>query len=204
MRRPRRKQRGADSECDRAPAGEALRSQLQLGSTFGVLAALAPETPEIKDIAPPIDVFPWPMWMIVLAALGAVAVLTLLAWLIARWLRNRPAPPPPSARSVALRELEKLRAQLQTLDPYAFSIAVSDALRRYIGAQFRLHALEQTSPEFLTSIANAAQFSDEDRALLARFLDRCDMIKFARIEATASDSEELLASAIAFVRGGRA
>ena len=181
------------------------RGRLKAGSAWPSLISIAQTpAPEIKDIAPPIDVFPWPPWMIALTAVAALALLALLAWLVARWLRNRPAPPPPSARSVALRELEKLRAQVQKLDPYAFSIALSDVLRRYIGAQYGLHAIEQTSPEFLAAIARAPQFTDDDRALLAKFLDRCDMIKFARIDATSTDSQELLASAIAFVQGGRA
>jgi len=120
-----------------------------------------------------------------------------------RWWRNRPVPPPPSARSIALRELDKLRMRVEQMEPYSFSIAVSDILRTFIGAEYLLHAREQTSPEFLAAIASSLRFSNEDRTLLARFLERADMIKFARIEATSADSRELLSSATAFVQGGR-
>ena len=178
-----------------------------IAALIAVLSTPAPGTPEpveIKDIAPPVDVFPYPLWMVLAAAGIALAVLSLIAWLLVSWLRSRPAPPPPTPRAVALRELEKLRGQVQTSEPYAFSFPVSDVLRTYIGAQYRLHAREQTSPEFLATISNSPKFTDADRSLLAGFLEHCDMIKFARIDATADDSAKLLESAVAFVQGGRA
>ena len=164
----------------------------------------APPPPEIRDIAPPLDVWPYPLWMTLTAAALALLILGLLVWWFVRWRKNRPGPPPRTPREIALGELEKLRAQVPALEPYAFSFAVSDALRAYIGAQFRLHAREQTSVEFLSEISLTGRFSDADRSLLAKFLVHCDMIKFARIHATAADSAQLLDSAIVFVRGGRA
>lgn len=164
----------------------------------------APAPVEIKDIAPPVDVFPYPLWMVLTAAGLALIVLGVLAWLLVRWFKNRPAPLPPTPRARAMAELEKLRGQVQTAEPYAFTFAVSDVLRSFIGAQFGLHAREQTSPEFLAEISQAGRFSDADRSLIAEFLVHADMIKFARIHATAEDSAKLLESAIIFVRGGRA
>ena len=172
-----------------------------------ILAALAqtpaatPEPLPIKDIAPPVEI-PLPPWVI--GAIVVVALLVILALVagLRDWLRNRRGPPPLTPRQLAKRELEKLRSQLQTLDPYAFSVAVSDVLRTYIGAEYRLHAREQTSPEFLAAIAHSSQFYDADRQLLAEFLELSDLIKFARIDATQEDSTRLLQSAISFVQGG--
>ena len=180
-----------------------------------MLAALTQSTPPpggappeeaemIKDIAPPVWVFPYPMWMVVTAAVILLALLVLGIWWLRRWMKNRPAPLPPTPRSIALRALERLRGEVKTLDPYAFSIAVSDVLRTYVGAAYGWHAPQQTSPEFLAAISGAPKFSDGDRKLLAEFLETCDMIKFARIDATASDSARLLESAQAFVLGGAA
>lgn len=173
-----------------------------------MLAALTPAaTPEpelIKDIAPPVPV-PYPLWIVALAVVAALVLLGLIVWGIVRAMKNRPAPPPLTAQEIALRELEKLRAQLQQLDPYRFSIAVSDVLRTFIGdAKFHLPATRQTSPEVLAAVSHSPLFGAEDRELLARFLEKCDMIKFARIDATSQDSADLLASACAFVQGGRA
>lgn len=169
----------------------------------GFLAQLPPTPPEIRDIAPPVDVFPYPLWVILAVGAGAALLIGGLGWLLIRAWRKRPPPPPPSARSLTLRALEKLRSQLTTLDPYAFSIAVSDLLRSFIGAQYGLRAAQQTSPEFLATISDSSRFSEDDRTLLGRFLERCDLIKFARIEAGREESEELLRSAIAFVQADR-
>ena len=165
----------------------------------------APEEELIKDIAPPVWVFPYPTWMILAAAIVAVALLAFVIWFIVSLVKNRPGPPPPTATEVAIRELEKLRSRVQELTPYEFSVAVSDVLRTFIGnARFRLPAIHQTSVEVLAAVSRSPMFSADDRALLGRFLEKCDMIKFARIDATSDDSAELVASASEFVRGGRA
>jgi hypothetical protein len=60
----------------------------------------------------------------------------------------------------------------------------------------------QTSVEFLNALSRSPQFSEEDKMLLDDFLNRCDLIKFARYEATEEDSRNLLEEAARFVRGG--
>ncbi len=172
-----------------------------------ILAALSTPAPTatpasgLSELAPPVAV-PLPAWVWPVVWSVGVLLLALVVWLVWRWIRSRPAPPPPTPRSLALRALERLRPEVHTTEPYAFSIAVSDVLRTYIGAAFRLHAPQQTSPEFLAAIANSPQFSDGDRRLLAEFLGHCDLIKFARIDASTADSARLLESAMAFARGG--
>ena len=161
------------------------------------------QLPEIRDIAPPVDVFPWPPWMVALAIIGGLIVLGVATWLIVRAIRRRPSAPPPTPRALAIRELETLRSQVSRIPPYEFSVRVSDVLRTYVGSQYGMRATKQTSPEFLASISHAAQFSDEDRTLLERFLEKSDLIKFAHIDATEEDSSELLSNAISFVQGSR-
>ena len=163
----------------------------------------APEPPEIRDIAPPLDVFPWPPWMIAVAALLVLLLLAAVIYWIVRAIRNRPPPIPPSPRSIALRELQKLRQQVGRTEPYAFSFAVSDVLRTYVSEEYRVRATQQTSPEFLAAIGQSVKFADAERTLLADFLEHCDLIKFARIDADSGDSERLLESAVRFVEGGR-
>lgn len=177
-----------------------------------ILAALTQSTPApsapgavdpstlIKDIAPPVPV-PVPPWVYVTAGLAGLLLVVLVVWLVRRMINRRPAAPPPSPRAIALRELDALRSKVETLDPYSFSIAVSDVLRTYIGAQFGLHATQQTSPEFLSAISSSPRFSLTDKRLLEEFLERCDLIKFARIDTDTRESARLLQSALDFVKG---
>ena len=166
-------------------------------------AAPAPDPlADLRDIAPPVDV-PWPPWVWWAIGVGSVIVLALLIWLAVWLVRRKPKPPTPTARMIALRALEELCMHIRELDSYVFSIRASDVLRTYVNGQFKLQATTQTSPEFLASIADSPQFSSVDRQLLATFLERCDMLKFARIEAHAEENGELLGAAAAFVQGTR-
>ena len=141
------------------------------------------------------------MWMVVTAGAVALVALALIVTGIVRAVRNRPAAPPPSAREIALSRLKQAEADLVRKEPYAFSIQVSDILRQYVSAQYHVHATEQTSPEFLAEAARSPHFTGADKTLLAEFLERCDLIKFAHVDATADDSRALLEQAVRFVQG---
>jgi hypothetical protein len=174
----------------------------------GTAAPAAPDQPAapadlIRDIAAPVSV-PLPFWQQALIVIAGLLVLALLIWLVRKFMPRPVIGPPPTPRSIALRELEKLRIQVRAMDPYAFSIAVSDVLRSYVGSQFGLRAREQTSPEFRAAISGAKNFDEQDQRLLADFLERADLIKFARVDAGPEESERLLSAAAAFVQGGRA
>src|SRR5437870_715715 len=106
-------------------------------------------------------------------------------------------------RERALALLEQIRTQITAIDPYRFSIRVSDILRRYVTEQFGLPVTRQTSVEFLNGLRGSSPFSEDEKSLLEDFLNRCDLIKFARYEATTLDSELLLEEAIRFVKGGQ-
>ena len=155
---------------------------------------------ELHDIAPPLDYSLIPPWMIFAGTLCALA----LVGLIVRWIvRRRPRPvPAKSPRRRALEELDGMERDVERMQPYRFSIRVSDVLRRYVTEQFDLPVTKQTSVEFLAALAKASPFSGEEKALLEDFLNRCDLIKFARYNATSADSRLLLGEAVRFVKGG--
>ena len=172
-----------------------------------ILAAIQADKPDplagLRENAPPVDV-PWPAWVWWLIGVGSVVVVALLVWL-GYWLAHRrPKEIPPTPRQIALRAIEELRSRAHTMEPYAFSVAVSDVLRTYVSGHFGFRATQQTSPEFLTSIASATEFTSDDRQLLGEFLERCDLLKFARVGARAEENTELLRAATAFVQGSRA
>lgn len=153
-----------------------------------------------RDIAPPIDYSFVPWWVIFVAVFAGLTLLGLIGWMS---LRKHPAPQPPKLpRDRALEALEEIEGELETMAPYRFSIRVSDILRRYVTEQFALPVTRQTSVEFLTALAKSSPFSDDERSLLEDFLNRCDLIKFARYNATPADSRRLLEEATRFVKGG--
>src|SRR6266496_3980418 len=99
--------------------------------------------------------------------------------------------------------LDRMQGDVEKMQPYRFSIRVSDILRRYVTEQYNLPVTRQTSVEFLNALTTSSPFSDEERTLLEDFLNRCDLIKFAHYDATPSDSRLLLEEAIRFVTGGQ-
>ena len=163
------------------------------------MATLAAE--EFHDIAPPIDYSLIPPWMIFAGAFLALTIVGLIVWLIVKGSkRPQPAQLP---RDRALDALERIRDQIDRLNPYQFSIRVSDILRRYVTEQHGLPVTRQTSVEFLNALTKAPQFSNDEKSLLEDFLNRCDLIKFARYEATSADNQLLLEEATRFVKGGQ-
>src|SRR5205814_1447657 len=156
---------------------------------------------EFHDITPPADYSLIPPWLVFVIAFVALSLLGLVVWLFAK--RRKPPMPPQLPREIALEELERISSEIENMSPYQFSIRVSDILRKYVTQQYGLPATRQTSIEFLTTLANASPFSADEKSLLEDFLNRCDLIKFARYEATTSDSELLLQEAIRFLKGGQ-
>jgi hypothetical protein len=156
---------------------------------------------DIHEIAPPVDYSLVPPWVIYGGvALGLIAI-ALIGW----WIRGRLRRPKPeqSPRDRALQELQYAAFEMEAVTPYQFSIRVSDILRRYVTEQYQLPVTRQTSVEFLAALAKASPFSEDERSLLEDFLSRCDLIKFARYDATIEDSRLLLEEATRFVQGGK-
>src|SRR5262249_55836824 len=147
-------------------------------------AALAAD--ELHDIAPPVDYSLIPPWLVFVGIFCALALVGLLVWWILSKLR-RPALTK-SPRERALEELEVIAWDVESIEPYRFSIRVSDVLRRYVTEQFNLPVTKQTSVEFLAALAKASPFSEDEKMLLEDFLNRCDLIKFGRYNATPEDS----------------
>jgi hypothetical protein len=155
---------------------------------------------EFHDITGPFDYFLLQPWMIFCAVAALLLLVGLTTWLIKRW-RNRPVVTK-TPRERALDLLARIETEIDKLTPYQFSIRVSDILRRYVTEQYQLPVTRQTSVEFLSALSASSPFSSDDQALLRDFLNRCDLIKFARYEATREDSRLLLDEASRFVKGG--
>jgi hypothetical protein len=152
------------------------------------------------EISPPVSYSLVPRWVIFAAAFLTLTILGAMVWW---WMRRKkPAVPPKLPRQRALEALDRIEQDVDRINPYEFSIRLSDILRSYVTEQFGLPVTRQTSVEFLERIARNPQFSPDEKTLLKDFLDRCDLIKFARYAATPMDSRLLLDEATKFVKGG--
>lgn len=158
----------------------------------------APTPAPLHDIVGPVWFFPYPIWMVVAAAIVLLLLAIVLVWGIRRLLARKHVPTP---RERALAALEHLRRGIGEADSYAFGIAVSDAVRSYVHEQHGLAATKQTSLEFLESIRDNPVFSANEKAGLSVFLERSDLLKFAREAAGENDRIELLETAGRLVRG---
>jgi hypothetical protein len=156
------------------------------------------DTNDIRGIKPPVEIpsgWDWVGW-----TLGALALAAALWWAW-RWWRARvtalPAVPPVPPHVRARQRLEEALRLLS--DPRLFCIAVSDALRVYLEERFDLRAPERTTEEFLQELNSASHLDSAQKACLADFLERCDLVKFARFEPTESALRELHESALRLV-----
>src|SRR5690242_3734603 len=91
---------------------------------------------QFHEIAPPVDYSFVPTWLIFVASFVALSLIGLVVWLFKR--RRKLAPPPKLPREIALEELDRIAGEIETMNPYQFSIRVSDILRRYVTNQYAL------------------------------------------------------------------
>jgi hypothetical protein len=152
----------------------------------------------LRDIKPPVDIpsgWEWAWWL-----LGGV-VLVILAWWLWRYFRQReaarPLPPPVPPHVRARRRLEEALRLLS--EPKPFVVAVSDALRAYLEERFSFRAPERTTEEFLHELRSTNLLDAGQKERLSDFLQRCDLVKFAKYEPREMELRDLHASALRLV-----
>jgi hypothetical protein len=84
--------------------------------------------------------------------------------------------------------------------PKEFCIAVSDTLRWYLEECFNFHAPERTTEEFLHELRSSELLTRDQKESLSEFLNRCDLVKFARYEPREPELHDLHDSALRLVQ----
>jgi hypothetical protein len=137
-----------------------------------------------------------------------VGLAALLAWILhRRWKRKRgglaeapSGPPPRPPHEVALEALARLEASplLERGEVKDYHIQVSEILRVYVEGRFRVPALEMTTWDVTRGLQRVGL---EDPLLgdFRRFLDRCDLVKFAKHRPESEESRAVLADGRRFV-----
>ncbi len=159
----------------------------------------APQAQPLRDIRGPIDIeSPW-TWLWAVLALAAVTAGILLAW---RWWQRKQQSgetgiPALSPEEAALRRLQAALAWIG--DPERFVVEVSEAARDYLEGRFGLRAPERTTEEFLAELSGSVALDGRHKELLADFLTRCDLVKFARAVVDQAELHALHQAAVRLV-----
>lgn len=179
-----------------ATATFATTVPLRTAAAADAAAPDAAPAEDIRDIRGPKGIFP--TWE-VLGLVAGGALLGLGAY--GAWRRRRRESHRELQRfEIALQGLEDIRALMRPSSVREFSIAISDIVRRYIEDSFEVTATHRTTEEFLHDLLETSNTAlAAHRNLLAEFLNRCDMAKFAGVSLSTQIMESLHLSARSFV-----
>ena len=161
------------------------------------LPATLQSTNDLRAIKPPLEISSG--WIWVWCAVGLL-VLVLAAWIV--WRRRHQIKPLPIVPVVPahVRAKERLRRALALLsEPGPFCTEVSSALRIYLEERFTFRAPERTTEEFLEELKATNLLLPDQKTSLGDFLQRCDLVKFARHEPPESELRELHESALRLI-----
>ncbi|MBF0463792.1 MAG: hypothetical protein HQK88_01335 [Nitrospirae bacterium] len=168
-----------------------------------IITQLPDNATEIADIKGPED-FEWkPVYTWIAAGvLIALALAALIYYLIKRrGLLRKKLPPPLRPHEIAYQALQKLHEKNLIKEGLIkdYFTELSLIVRTYIENRFFLKAPEMTTIEFLAMVKDSTELTDAHKALLRDFLNRSDMVKFAKYGPTTDEIEMSFAAAKQFV-----
>ena len=155
-------------------------------------------TNDIRDIKSPVVIssgWEWLWW-----TLAVLLVVGILVWAWRYWQKRRaqvPVLPPIPAHIRAKQKLQEALALLS--QPKPFCILVSDTVRGYLEERFTFHAPERTTEEFLYELRETDRLTRDQKESLGEFLQRCDLVKFAKYEPGEPELRDLHDSALRLV-----
>mgnify|MGYP003694237597 CR=1 FL=1 len=180
----------------------------KLGLRVKIASSLPAEPGKVEPPPGPYDPrFDWPRAFVMIGIGLAVLASALVAFLWWTHKTTQPPPPPPRVppHERALARLAALRSMPVPDEPAVqrFHVEASAIVRDYIEERFGVHAPEMTTEEFLNAKETHEALADAHRAVLAAFLDQCDLVKFARHASTGADRGRLCAAAERLVQETR-
>lgn len=159
--------------------------------------AASPAT-DIRDIKPPVEIssgLEWLWWVV-----GALVVLMILFFVWRLWKKHRAKIPIVPAIPAHVRAKQKLQEALALISqPKEFCVLVSDTIRFYLEERFDFRAPERTTEEFLRELSATDLLVVEQKESLGKFLESCDLVKFAKYEPGENELHGLHGSAVKLV-----
>ena len=159
------------------------------------------------SLAPRIDSHDRTMsWLAAAVIAAAVILVSLAVWALLAHKKREAAKHIKTAWEHALDAIRALREQVRggASSPESAIAGLTDVVRHYLEARFRLRAERQTTAEFLADLERSDRLlEDKDRKFLRSFLASADMVKFARMpadphlfEQASEKAEELVSGTI--------
>jgi hypothetical protein len=160
---------------------------------------------DLKKQAEIADPYRWLWWAVPMTLLAAAAAF--LWW----WRkRRRPGESPQVAKpdidpiALAEEELKALigRRLIEAGQVKAFYVSLSDISKRLLEAGYRVSTQEKTTPEILESLEACVPVPGEaaNRARIGRFLEACDLVKFAKYEPSVNENDTAVGDAFDLLR----
>ena len=165
------------------------------------------ESGDLRDIKGPLSI-PRGWWGVLTWVGLALAVAGGVAYYLHRRRRAASGAPPPVPRAPprpfhevaleALRLLEK-SALLERGQVKEYHVRISEIVRRYVEGQLEVPALELTTREVTDGMRRAA-LGTRVTGAFQDFLERCDLVKFAKLRPGLDESRALMGRARELVR----
>jgi len=161
-----------------------------------------------RENAPVVDVYQedYTLLYVLGAILGAGLIAFLVRYMLRNWDRWHPVaalalPPPRPPEDVALEKLQALRARgwPEARAKKGWYIELSEIIREYVGGRYGFDGLESTTEEIIR-VMRGRKTAGLTQAELFRFLNDCDMVKFARYVPPESEDETALGEAFRIVQ----
>jgi hypothetical protein len=171
---------------------------IQTSTNNTVSAFSGSATNALRDIKPPVVIpsgWAWAVWVA-----GGLAVAALAYWAWRYWQKKQAETPTVPVVPPHVRARQRLAEALAIIgQPKEFCIVVSDIVRWYLEERFDFHAPERTTEEFLYELRGTNLLTPDQKGTLVEFLNRCDLVKFARYEPGEAELRDLHASAVRLV-----
>ena len=143
-------------------------------------------------------------WLVAIITAVAVILVSLAVWALLARKKREAAKHIRTAWDHALEAIQALREQVRAgmSSPELAIAGLTDIVRHYMEARFKLRAERQTTAEFLAELERSDRLlEDKDRKFLRSFLASADMVKFARLPADPYLFEQASAKAEELVSG---
>lgn len=158
---------------------------------------------QLRDIKPPIDV-PISIWLIIGVTVFILSLIGSAIWFYLK-RKNKLSGQPAMAKSSAELAYERLdilkkEGMIEKGLVKQYYSELSVIVRYYIEDFFHLNAPEMTTQEFLDSLKGSQDLSDQHKNLLGKFLENCDLVKFAKFSPESNEHQASFQLVQSFVK----